>query len=125
MPAFVRAFFARPETPGRIPAWQAESPLHDSDPPYDRNQMIPHRRPGRKAYLMVAGFALLLVLFPFLFWYSTWFGRPLSDGQIDEYFVDRAKPRHAQHALIQVGERILRGQNVSRWYSNVVAQASS
>ena len=74
---------------------------------------------------MVAGFALLLVLFPFLFWYSTWFGRSLSDSQIDEYFADRSKPRHAQHALVQVGERILRGRDVSRWYPKVLEQASS
>ena len=51
-----------------------------------------HRRPGRKAYLLIAIFALLLVLFPFLFWYNTWFGRKLSDSDIDRYFADRSKP---------------------------------
>jgi hypothetical protein len=84
-----------------------------------------HRRPGRRAYLLITLFALLLVLFPFLFWYETWFGRTLSDAALDEYFHDTSKPRHAQHALVQLGERISRGQNVSRWYPNVMEQASS
>ena len=84
-----------------------------------------HRRPGRKAYLLIAIFALLLVLFPFLFWYNTWFGRKLSDADLDRYFTDRAKPRRAQHALVQLGERLTAHQNVSRWYPNVVEQSSS
>jgi len=87
--------------------------------------MSTHTRPGRKAYLLVAGFAVLLVLFPFLFWYLTWFGRKLSDAQIDDYFADTAHPRHAQHALVQVGERLSAGQNVSRWYPAVLRQAAS
>jgi biotin carboxyl carrier protein len=82
-------------------------------------------RPGRRAYLLISLFALALVLLPFLFWYSTWFGRALSDSDLDAYFADRAKPRHAQHALVQVGERLSRGQNVSRWYPEVLAQAAS
>ena len=52
------------------------------------------RRPGRKAYLLISLFALALVLFPFLFWYYTWFGRKLSDSEIDQYFADTSKPRH-------------------------------
>ena len=87
--------------------------------------MSTHRRPGRKAYLLVAGFAVLLVLFPFLFWYLTWFGRKLSDAEIDEYFADTSRPRHAQHALVQVGERLSKGQNVSRWYPAVLREAVS
>jgi hypothetical protein len=84
-----------------------------------------HRRPGKMAYLTIAGFALLLVLFPFLFWYYTWFGRRLTDAQIDRYFADRATPRHAQHALVQIGERMSMHQDVSRWYPQIVSQASS
>jgi len=82
-------------------------------------------RPGRRAYLLISLFALALVLLPFLFWYSTWFGRELSDSDLDAYFADRSKPRHAQHALVQVGERLSHGQNVSRWYPQVVAQSQS
>src|SRR5437763_440361 len=45
----------------------------------------PSRRPGKRAYLLITAFAFLLVLFPFLFWYGTWFGRRLTSAQIDEY----------------------------------------
>jgi biotin carboxyl carrier protein len=84
-----------------------------------------HKRPGRRAYLLIALFALALVLFPFLFWYYTWFGRKLGDSDLDAYFADRSKPRHIQHALVQLGERISHGQNVSRWYPHVIAQGAS
>lgn len=83
------------------------------------------RRPGRRAYLLIGLFALALVLFPFLFWYNTWFGRPLTDAEMDHYFVDQEKPRHIQHALVQLGERLSHGQNGSRWYANVVRQAGN
>jgi len=83
-------------------------------------------QPSKRAYLLITLFALLLVLFPFLFWYSTWFGRKLSDTDIDRYLADRAKPRHAQHALVQIGERMSRGdRGVARWYPQVVALAGS
>jgi biotin carboxyl carrier protein len=84
-----------------------------------------YRRPGRKGYLLLAGFALLLVLLPFLFWYDTWFGRRLTDAQIDQYFADHAIPRHAQHALVQIGERLSRHQDVSRWYPQILEQSRS
>lgn len=91
------------------------------DPPKARA-----RRPSRRAYLLITLFALLLVLFPFLFWYETWFGRRLSDSEIDQYLADAAKPRHAQHALVQIGERISRRDpRVSRWYPAVVRLAGS
>jgi hypothetical protein len=82
-------------------------------------------RPGRKAYLLITLFTLALVLFPFLFWYFTWFGRPLSNSLLDEYFRDKHAPRHAQHALVQLGERLTHGVDISRWYPNVLEQASS
>src|SRR5689334_6310834 len=83
------------------------------------------RRPGKRAYLFITLFALLLVLFPFLFWYSTWFGRRLTDEEIDRYFADTSKPRHAQHALVQVGERLAGHRDASRWYPEVVRLAGS
>ena len=49
-----------------------------------------HRRPGRRAYLLIALFAVALVLVPFLFWYNTWFGRKLADSGLDAYFADRS-----------------------------------
>jgi hypothetical protein len=84
------------------------------------------RRPGKRAYLLITVFALLLVLFPFLFWYGTWFGRRLTDAQIDEYLRDAAKPRHTQHALVQIGERLSRGDGrVARWYPRIVELSQS
>lgn len=79
-----------------------------------------------RAYLLITVFALLLVLFPFLFWYFTWFGRGLSDADISAYLADRAKPRHAQHALVQIGERMARHDaGVKRWYPDVVRLSGS
>jgi biotin carboxyl carrier protein len=83
------------------------------------------QRPGRRAYFLITIFALLLVLFPFLFWYLTWFGRKLTDSQIDQYLADRSSPRHAQHALVQIGERLLQHRDVSRWYPGIIEQASN
>jgi len=82
--------------------------------------------PRQRAYLLITAFALLLVLLPFLFWYGTWFGRKLSDAQIGEYLGDRARPRHAQHALVQIGERMARHDpGVARWYPQVVQLSAS
>jgi hypothetical protein len=84
------------------------------------------RRPSKRAYLLITLFALLLVLFPFLFWYLTWFGRKLTGPEIDSYLADRSKPRHAQHALVQIGERMSRHDpGVARWYPAVVELARS
>jgi len=47
--------------------------------------------------------AWLIVLLPFLFWWNTWFGRRLPDKQITEYLRDDHRPRHIQHALVQIG----------------------
>src|SRR5215831_11510150 len=84
------------------------------------------RRPGKRAYLLIIGFAFLLVLFPFLFWYGTWFGRRLTGAQIDEYLNDASKPRHQQHALVQIGERVSRRDPAAgRWYPQVVELSQS
>jgi acetyl/propionyl-CoA carboxylase alpha subunit len=85
------------------------------------------RRPSRRAYLLITGFAVLLVLFPFLFWYGTWFGRKLTDAEITDYLNNAgAKPRKAQHALVQIGERLNRGDTRARqWYPKVVESGSS
>jgi len=67
----------------------------------------------------------LLVLMPFLFWWNTWFGRHLSDKQITEYLQDNQHPRHIQHALIQMGERMSHHDtSVTRWYPELVRLAT-
>jgi biotin carboxyl carrier protein len=61
--------------------------------------------------------AWLIVLMPFLFWWNTWFGRQLSDKQITEYLQDEKHPRHIQHALVQIGERMGRHDTTAApWY---------
>ena len=67
----------------------------------------------------------LIVLMPFLFWWNTWFGRQLSDKQLTEYLQDDKHPRHIQHALVQMGERMSRHDaSVTQWYPDAVRLAS-
>ena len=69
--------------------------------------------------------AWLIVLMPFLFWWNTWFGRQLPDKQITEYLQDDKHPRHIQHALVQLGERLgRRDSRVSQWYPEMIRLAS-
>lgn len=68
--------------------------------------------------------AWLICLMPFLFWWNTWFGRKLSDRQLNEYLHDAKKPRHIQQALVQVGERITRQDATAKqWYPELVRLA--
>ena len=69
--------------------------------------------------------AWLIVLMPALFWWGTWFGRPLSDKQISTYLNDEKHPRHIQHALVQLGERLGRRDPIAtQWYPDLVRLAS-
>lgn len=62
---------------------------------------------------------------PFLFWWNTWFGRQLSDKQITEYLRDDKHPRHIQHALVQIGERMTRHDAaVRQWYPDLMRLAT-
>jgi len=69
--------------------------------------------------------AWLIVLMPFLFWWNTWFGRPLSAQQMSEYLNDNSHPRHIQHALVQLGQRMTQHDpSASRWYGDLLRLAS-
>jgi biotin carboxyl carrier protein len=69
--------------------------------------------------------AWLIVLLPFLFWWNTWFGRQLPDKQITEYLQDEKHPRHIQHALVQLGERMgRRDARVTQWYPEMIRLSS-
>ncbi len=79
--------------------------------------------PRNRALFFVT--AWLIVLMPFLFWWNTWFGRQLPDKQISEYLQDEKHPRHIQHALVQLGERMGRHDSrAARWYPEMVRLAS-
>lgn len=81
--------------------------------------------PRRRTPWPLAVVAVLFVVVPFLTWYWTWFGRSLSDEEIDKYLRE-GKPRHTQHALSQVAEKIERGAaGAGRWNAQVVGLASS
>ena len=69
--------------------------------------------------------AWLIVLMPFLFWWNTWFGRQLSVKQIGEFLNDEKHPRHIQHALVQLGERMGRHDaSVQPLYPELIRLAS-
>jgi len=83
----------------------------------------PARRPSNWWLIVVAA---LFIIVPFLTWYGTWFGRALSDEKIAEYLADESKPRHIQHALTQVEQRIeKRDPNVKKFYPRVLELAKS
>ncbi len=81
------------------------------------------RAPGSGPILILAA---LFVVATFLAWYFTWFGRELSDADISKYLADEKNPRHVQHALLQVQQRIERGDATSKnWYPQLVALSNS
>jgi hypothetical protein len=85
----------------------------------------PRARMSARNRILFLVTAWLILLMPGLFWWNTWFGRGLSDQQITEYLQDDKKPRHIQHVLVQIGERITRHDAaVARWYPEVVRLAS-
>ncbi|MGC2446572.1 MAG: hypothetical protein WA477_02930 [Candidatus Sulfotelmatobacter sp.] len=68
----------------------------------------------------------LIVLMPFLFWWNTWFGRHLSDQQLTEYIHDDKKPRHIQHALVQLGDRMSHHDaKAEQWYPDLLRLATN
>ncbi len=66
---------------------------------------LPFAQGRRRTPWSLAVVAVLFVVVPFLTWYWTWFGRSLSDKEIDEYLRED-NPRHEQHALSQIAQRI-------------------
>jgi HEAT repeats len=83
------------------------------------------RRARRRTPWPLVVVALLFVVVPSLTWYLTWFGRSLTDEEISRYLTD-SNPRHAQHALAQVAERIEKGDaSASRWKPQLLALAGS
>ncbi|MDT4898687.1 MAG: hypothetical protein QOH25_3764 [Acidobacteriota bacterium] len=80
----------------------------------------------RRVSLPLIILAILFVVVPFLTWYLTWFGRPLSDDDIGKYLGDERNVRHVQQALTQIEERIEKGDaSVRRFYPQIVALSSS
>ena len=109
-----------PSSPGN--GDQPESAPEDSSAP---SSSSPHHKmsPRNRALIFVT--AWLIVLMPFLFWWNTWFGRRLPERQISEYLQDEKHPRHIQHALVQLGERMARHDPAAtRWYPDLIRLAA-
>ena len=85
------------------------------------------KRPGMSTRHRVLFFvtAWFIAFMPVWFWWNTWFGRTLSEKQVVEYLRDDRHPRHIQHALVQLGERMSRHDTkVVQWYPDLVRLAS-
>ncbi|HSB11041.1 MAG TPA: HEAT repeat domain-containing protein [Blastocatellia bacterium] len=94
-----------------------DQPLIDGEIPAGER-----RSPSRKYPWAIVVVIVLFVIIPFISWYGTWFGRPLSDAKMEEYLNDRDKPRNVQHALAQIGNRIIDGDEaVKRFYPAVIS----
>src|SRR6266478_408224 len=85
----------------------------------------PHHKMSARSRFLIFFTAWLIVLMPFLFWWNTWFGRRLTDKQVTEFLIDEKHPRHIQHALVQLGERMgRRDPAAARWYPEMIRLAS-
>jgi|SRR5215213_6399322 len=70
--------------------------------------------------------AALFVAATCLAWYFSWFGRELSDADIAKYLADEKNPRRVQHALLQVQQRMERGDGSAKnWYPQLVVLSGS
>jgi hypothetical protein len=81
------------------------------------------RVPGSGPILVLA---VLFVAAASLAWYFSWFGRELSDADISKYLAEEHKPRHVQHALLKIQERIERGDaGAKNWYPQIIALSNN
>jgi hypothetical protein len=82
--------------------------------------------PRRRSPWPLIVIAALFIIVPFFTWYGTWFGRSLSDADIEKYLNDEHNPRHVQAALTQIEERMEHNDAaIKRWYPRIVALAYS
>ena len=105
---------------------QSEPSISTSDQPSGSAPSKPKRSMSRTQKILFFTAGWLIVLMPFLFWWNTWFGRHLSDTQLNEYLHDDKKPRHIQHALVQLGDRMShRDTAAKQWYPDLVRLAEN
>jgi len=82
--------------------------------------------PGSPRNTFIFVVPILVALVTFLFWYQTWFGRPLSDQEMGQYLADTSVPHKTQHALAQLADRMARGDaTTARWYPQIIALAGN
>ena len=96
---------------------------HDADPVLMISAPESKRR---RSSLPILILAVLFCSATFLTWYFTWFGRDLSDAEISSYLADEKHPRHVQHALLQVEQRLEKGDTHCRqWYPKLLELAGN
>ncbi|MGA8300014.1 MAG: hypothetical protein WB817_11050 [Terriglobales bacterium] len=102
-------------------------PAENSPTPTESVPQKPARpRMSTRNRLLFFFTAWLLVLMPFLFWWSTWFGRALTAREMNEYLNDNVHPRHIQHAIVQLGQRMSQHDaSAAQWYGDLVRLASN
>lgn len=86
---------------------------------------LPQATARRRSSLPILILAVLFVSATCLSWYYTWFGRDLPDQEITKYLADEKHPRHVQHALLQIEQRLERsGANCcQQWYPKILELA--
>jgi hypothetical protein len=97
--------------------------MDNGNHPEIRVSEVRRRIPGSGPILILAG---LFVAATFLAWYFSWFGRELSHDDISKYLVDEKNPRHVQHALLQIQQRMDRGDPEAKsWYPQLITLSGS
>jgi hypothetical protein len=97
------------------------APVQADDP----TQRPAKRRMSTRHRILFFVTAWFIAFMPVMFWWNTWFGRTLSDKHVAEYLRDDKHPRHIQHALVQMGERMSRHDaSVTQWYPELVRLAA-
>jgi HEAT repeats len=110
------------------PGILGDNSLVNEDPIQNGEDVLPSKakRPSRKYPWAILVVIALFVVIPFISWYGTWFGRPLSDAKMTEYLHDQNKPRNVQHALAQLGNRMIdRDTSVQKFYPDILAAATN
>jgi hypothetical protein len=97
--------------------------MDNGNHPEIRVSEVRRRTPGSGPILLLAS---LFVAATFLAWYFSWFGRELSHDDISKYLVDEKNPRHVQHALLQIQQRMERGDPEAKsWYPQLITLSGS
>ncbi len=92
----------------------------------DSNLILSTPPKRRRSSLPILILAVLFVSATCLTWYFTWFGRDLSDAEITRYLADEKHPRHVQHALLQIEQRLEKGDaNCWQWYAKILELTGS
>ncbi len=99
---------------------------HPAPAAKERPAPPPQQQQRRRSPWPLIIVAALFIIVPFFTWYGTWFGRSLSDADIEKYLNDAHNARHVQAALTQIEERMERNdQSIKRWYPRIIELAYS